>query len=154
MVGDPKILSDLRRIEAAMRATCTGCGRVRLWNREELIAERRGFRQSMEWVAVCDDLRCGEVECVRNQRRCKIEIIPFGENKAELRQRRWDIFVVNLALTVLRDAVPRHHLGNGDTPAVRLALRVLHPHLREGEMLATFWKQVTTPRDNSWSGAD
>ena len=44
MVDPIKILTDLRRIEAAVRVTCRACGFVRLIDREQLIQQCRIHR--------------------------------------------------------------------------------------------------------------
>ncbi len=41
MVGAPKNLSDLYRIEAQLRVTCRGCNACEVWELDALIAEVR-----------------------------------------------------------------------------------------------------------------
>ena len=41
MVGSPKNLSDLYRIEAQVRVTCRGCQATEVWELDALIAEVR-----------------------------------------------------------------------------------------------------------------
>jgi hypothetical protein len=76
MVGSPKRLTDLRRINASLRVTCRACGNVRDVDREQLIADllRRG--RSLDWGPVPRALRCG---C--GSKDAQLLIIPFGEQE-------------------------------------------------------------------------
>jgi hypothetical protein len=74
MVGSPKRLTDLRRINASLCVTCRACGNVRDVDREQLIADllRRG--RSLDWGLVPRALRCG---C--GSKDVHLLIVPFGE---------------------------------------------------------------------------
>jgi hypothetical protein len=76
----------------------------------------------------------------------KVGIIPFGGNDRELRQRRAETLVINLALTVLKDAACRATQHDPATPAVRLALRVLRPFLADRMLLVRFWEEAVSAR--------
>ena len=52
MVGPIRSLTDLRRIEAAVRVTCKKCGFIRMIDREELIKQCQFHRSSLDWEAV------------------------------------------------------------------------------------------------------
>ena len=94
----------------------------------------------MDWCAVQNEQRCGR--CRVDDRNVKVELVPFGRNDAELRARRAAMLMMNLALLVLKDAAARAKKEDVCTPAVRLALRVLRPHLADRELLVTFWTEV------------
>lgn len=154
MVGPPKTLHDLRRVEAAVRIACRACKRTVLRDREELISERFFQRRSCEWPAVQTDMpcpHCGDPDV-------RVDAIPFGQDNTELRARRARMLLMNLALKVLADAArtAKSHpeaLATVDATAVRLALRILHPFVRDQAMLTTFWVEVTATERKPWSGA-
>ena len=149
MVGPPKTLQDLRRIEGAVRITCWSCQKAHLRDREELIAERRFSRRPCDWPTVRGDLTCHHCSSAD----VRVEAVPFGEGTAELRAHRARMLVMNLAIEVLRDAAERARTEQVGTPAVRLALRVLHPLVGDQAVLATFWNEATAANQHPWSGA-
>jgi hypothetical protein len=63
MVGSPKTLYDLRKIDADLQLTCRACGRRRMVDREWLIAELLKRRKSVDWGAVQHQLRCSGDGC-------------------------------------------------------------------------------------------
>lgn len=138
MVGPPKTLQDLRRIEAAVRVTCRACGRVHLLDREELIAQRMNERRSCEWPIVRADLSCRAC----HEPNVRVDGVPFAENAVELRQRRSTMLMINLSLVVLDQAARQSARERPAEEAVRLALRVLHPHVADNAMLTEFWRQA------------
>lgn len=51
MVGAPKTLHDLYRVEAQVKATCRGCGASEVWELDALIAEVRENGGNTDWSA-------------------------------------------------------------------------------------------------------
>lgn len=137
MVGPPKTLYDLRRVEGAVRLTCRECGHARLVSLEEMIGQRSFSRRSMEWAAVQHDQICTHGQC--NSTSVRVDVVPFGGSMAELKQRRALTILIDLALKVVR----RGAYPGGQPPlpdeVIRLALRVLHPHVRRRETLEDYW---------------
>lgn len=58
MVGAPKGLSDLHRIEAQVRVTCTSCRATEVWELDALIREVREIGGSTDWHAARYLLKC------------------------------------------------------------------------------------------------
>lgn len=144
MVGPPKSLHDLRRVEGAVRVTCRACGSTRLWDREELIHFRTAHRKSCDWSVVQRDMSCSSPACDSTD--VRVDGVAFGQNATELKQRRGQMLLVNLALKTLSDACYRAPTGI-DHPPVRLALRVLAPHVREQDMLVQLWQHLADKPD-------
>ncbi len=148
MVGPPKTLQDLRKVEGAVRVTCRQCGHVALLDREQLIAERLGFRQSCDWQTVRHDMTCRSPRC--DSRDVAVEGVAFGEGMPELRRRRAVMITIELALQIL--LVAAYPSGHSPMPveAIRLALRVLHPYLGDRAMLDTFWRSYSAEVQRPW----
>jgi sirohydrochlorin ferrochelatase len=146
VVGDPKNLADLRRIEAQVRVTCRGCKASELWELEALIAEVRNNGGSTEWRSARAAVRCPQ--------RCASPLIdllpiPFGQKRA--RRRAYRHALINLALEILRDAAGRSSTEAVGTLEVRLALHVLRPFMRESKLLADFWSAATVQPRHPWT---
>lgn len=148
MVGPSKTLKDLRKVEASVRVTCRACKAVKTYDLEELIDNRRYQRRSMEWVAVQHDLPCSNCQSTD----VHVAGMPFGKNDKEMRRQRATGLLVNLALTILAEAAPRNSFTDANRAAVRLALRVLYPHVGDRELLETYWRSVSEETDKIWSG--
>ncbi|MFK3888493.1 hypothetical protein [Sphingomonas sp. NPDC079357] len=146
MVGQPKTLYDVRKIHGSISLTCHACGTSKVHDLEELIRERSFQRQSLEWQVFLHDAWCWK--CSPERTAVKVAIIPFGGNDRELRARRADTLVINLALTVLKDAACRVSQQDPATPAVRLALRVLRPYLADRTLLVRFWEEIVSAKTN------
>ncbi|MBB6503195.1 hypothetical protein F4693_000144 [Sphingomonas endophytica] len=146
MVGQPKTLYDVRKVHGSIRLACPACGTIKVHDLEELIRERSFQRRSLDWQAFLHDVWCWN--CSPERTALKVGIIPFGGNDHELRVRRADTFVINLALTVLQDAACRASQHDPATPAVRLALRVLRPFLADRTLLVRFWEEAVSARKN------
>lgn len=149
MVGPPKTLQHLRKVEASVRITCRSCRKATTLDREALITTRQFQRRSMEWPAVQHDENC---------RACfsadvRVDFVPFGQNDRELRAKRATATLMNLALTVLEDAAQRACAEDVCTPAVKLALRVLRPFLADRTLLIKFWTEASAPKDRSYNHA-
>lgn len=145
MVGPPKTLHDLRRVDGAVRVTCRTCGHVATLDREALIRTRMGQRRSCEWDAVRAELVCRSRTCDSHD--VKVDGVPFALDPAETRVRRALLIRANLALSVLfRAAYPLPGETAIMPEAVRLALRTVHPHVGRPDLLAEFWRRFTEPR--------
>lgn len=144
MVGQPKTLYDIRKLEGSISLTCDSCGKVKIYDLEELIRERSFRRRSMDWEAYRKEAFCWD--CSPEQTSVKVGIIPFGGNDRELRARRADTLIINLALTVLKDAACHAFINDVNTPAVRLALRALRPFLADRLLLVRFWDEATAAK--------
>lgn len=148
MVGPPKTLQDLRKIEGAVRVTCRACRRVTLHDREEMIQQRFVGLHSCDWSTVIRGMRCGT--CLSDD--VKVDIEAFADGLPELRRRRAAMITIELALIILRQA---SYSGTRDTipvEAVRLALRALHPFLRDRAALELFWTAYANPSPHPWGG--
>jgi hypothetical protein len=79
MVGSPKSLTDLRKIDANLRVTCLDCGHEAEWNREALIAELIRRRRNLAWSELPRHFRCAAPGC--RSKRVRLLAIPFGEQE-------------------------------------------------------------------------
>lgn len=77
MVGDPKSLHDLRRIEADILVTCRACGRSRGFDRELLMLDLMRRGQNGDWASLRNRVRCTAARC--RSRDVRLVPIPFGE---------------------------------------------------------------------------
>lgn len=148
MVGPPKTLYDLRKVEAAVRITCRSCQKVTTLDREELIQLRAAHRSSLDWRLTQVDLQgwC----CVGGSAR--VDAVPFAEGNPEMRARRAATRRMNIALQVLAEGAKRDSAM--PTLAIQLALRVLHPYVADQALLVTYWEQVSAEKDQPWGGGD
>lgn len=146
MVGDPKTLHDLYRVEAQVRVTCKSCRTSEVWELGALIDEVRQNGGNTDWRAARSAIRC--------PRRCAAPMIhflplPYGKQRAHRHAHRYAL--VNLALQVLREAAQRsatHAVGGIE---VRLALHVLRPFVREQRLLVDYWKAATAEPRHPWT---
>jgi hypothetical protein len=152
MVGDPKTLYDLRKIEASLRVTCRVCKTVKVHNLEAVISSRSFHRQTMDWPTARREFVCQRCD-VGEGHDVKVDAVPFGRDDRELREQRGRTLVMNLALLVLKDAAQRAVQEDVCTPAVRLALRVLRPCLASSDLLTTFWTAAQESVGKPWGGA-
>ena len=144
MVGPIKTLTDLRRIEAAVRVTCKECGFVRMIDREQLIQQCQFHRSSLDWEAVRSSLPCWNAKCL--SRDTRVEALPFSQDRVALKRKRAETILMNLALAVLKTAAYRADTHPIATTEVRLALRVLYPYLGDDTLLRRFWGMATMER--------
>jgi hypothetical protein len=98
VVSAPKNLSDLRRIEAQVKVTCTSCKATEIWELDALIAEVRSNGGNTDWHTARYAMKC--------PRRCASPIIallpiPYGRQRARSQAHRHAL--VNLSLQILRD---------------------------------------------------
>lgn len=146
MVGPPKTLSDLHRIEAQVKVMCTSCKASEVWELDALIAEVRNNGGNTDWRTAPYALKC--------PKRCHAPMItllpiPFGRRRA--RQQAYRHSLVNLALEILRDAATRSAQQTVGTIEVRLALHVLRPFVRDQPLLNAFWRAATIEPRHPWT---
>ena len=146
MVGDPKSLHDLHRIEAQVRVTCRSCKATQVWDLEAFIDEVKANGGNADWRAARSHVRCPQ-RCASP--RIDLLPIPFGRQRARKRAHRHAL--LNLALRILRDAAGRSASEAVGTIEVRLALHVLRPFVREQRLLADFWVAATTEPRHPWT---
>jgi hypothetical protein len=146
VVGAPKNLSDLRRIEAQVKVTCTSCKATETWELDALIAEVRNNGGNTDWHAARYAMKC--------PRRCASPIvtllpIPYGRQRARSQAHRHAL--VNLSLQILREATARSASQAVGTIEVRLALHVLRPFVSDSRLLAAFWEAATIEPRHPWT---
>ena len=146
MVGAPKNLSDLHRIEAQVRVTCRSCTATEVWELDALIAEVRKNGGNTDWNAARRSLQCPH--------RCaapRIDLLPLPYGKQRARRRAHRHAVINLALRILREAAQRSGQEPVGTIEVRLALHVLRPFVSDGRLLTEFWTAATIEPRHPWT---
>ncbi|WP_126665596.1 hypothetical protein [Croceibacterium ferulae] len=146
MVGPPKNLSDLRRIEAQVQITCTSCNATEIWELDALIAEVHNNGGNSDWHTAKYAVKC--------PRRCASPIIsllpiPFGKQRARSRAHRQAL--INLSLQILRTATDRSATQAVGTIEVRLALHVLRPFVKNRHLLVEFWRAATIEPRHPWA---
>ena len=92
MVGNPKNLSDLYRIEAQVQVTCKSCRAQEVWELDALIAEVRSAGGNTDWNTAKRSIKCPH--------RCAAPMIdllplPFGKRRARKQAHRHAL--INLA---------------------------------------------------------
>jgi hypothetical protein len=146
MVGPPKSLSDLSRIEAQVRVTCRSCRATEVWELNALIDEVRNNGGNTDWRAARASIKCPH--------RCPspmidLLVIPFGKQRARRRAHRHAL--LNISLQILREAAQRSAQEGVGTIEVRLALHVLRPFVRDPQLLVDFWKAATVRPRHPWT---
>lgn len=146
MVGDPKTLDELDKIEAQVRVTCRGCKATEIWELNALIAEVRRNGGNTEWRAARRSIKCPS--------RCASPLIdllplPFGKRRARRDAHRHAL--INLSLQILREATARSANEAVGTLEVRLALHVLRPFVRNQTLLTQYWMAATEAPRHPWS---
>lgn len=149
MVGPPKTLQHLRKVEASVRVTCRSCKAVKLYDREAMITTRSFQRRSLEWPAVQRDLPCHACD----SHDVRVDFVPFGQDDRELRIYRAQATLMNLALVVLEDASRHAIVDQVCTPSLRLALRVLRPFLADRTLLVQFWSEAEAAHGKAFNGS-
>jgi hypothetical protein len=146
VVGDPKTLDELHKIEAQVRVTCRGCKATEVWDLHTLIAEVKSNGGSSDWRAARRSINC--------PKRCASPMIdllplPFGKRRARREAHRHAL--VNLSLQILREAAFRSSTQEVGTLEVRLALHVLRPFVRDQRLLNEFWRAATIQPRHPWT---
>lgn len=146
MIGPPKSLSDLHRIEAQVEVTCRSCRAIEVWELTALIAEVKSNGGNTDWNAARWSIKC--------PRRCPspmIELLALPFGKKRVRQRAHHDALINLSLEILREAAGRSTLEAVGTIEVRLALHVLRPFVQNARLLTDFWKAATFEPRHPWT---
>ena len=146
MVGQPKSLHDLHRLEAQVRVTCRSCKATELWDLDALITEVRNNGGNTDWRAARWSIKCPR-HCASPM--ITLLAIPFG--KQRVRRRAYRHVLINLALQILREAAQRSAQEPVGTIEVRLALHVLRPFMGERRLLVGFWSAATAEPRHPWT---
>lgn len=142
MVGAPKHLSDLAKIEADVRITCRKCGFEDDWDRGELAKHLLAIGGSLVWSEVTRHMVCRRIGCGSSILR--VAAVPFARRTANLPRRvgRLDQQTLEAALTILDD-VARRRAGAVATTEVRLALLVLLRYSGQRDAAKLFWDRAS-----------
>jgi len=146
MVGSPKNLSDLHRIEAQVQVTCRSCRAVEVWELNALIAEVRKNGGNTDWNAARRAVNCPH-RCASPM----IQLLPLPYGKQRARQRAHRHALINLSLQILREAASRSSREVVGTLEVRLALHVLRPFVGDQRLLNEFWSAATAEPRHPWT---
>jgi hypothetical protein len=151
MVGDPKQLSDLAKVEADVRIVCRCFTFEDDWDLNALARRLRRIGGSTVWTEITRGMRCNRPGC----KSTNLYALPveYGQAKpnAPVALSPLDRAMIDLALTILRDATRRSKTGQVGTADVRLALYVVHGHLRDAKLVREFWIAATEPDRKPWS---
>ena len=124
MVGPPKHLSDLDKLEADVRITCRRCGFEDDWGRGELARHVLAIGGNLAWSELTRHMVCRRFGCGSTELRALA--VPLARRQANLPRRigRLDSETLAVALTILDD-IARKRTGAVAKIEVRLALLVL-----------------------------
>jgi hypothetical protein len=155
MVGSPKHLSDLAKIEADVRVTCRRCRFEVDWRREDLAQHLREIGASLVWSEITRHMLCGRPGCGSPDLRAVP--VPYARRAANLTRQigKLDERLIETALRILGEAVAGSAGQSVATIEVRLALLVLHRYVRNGVLIRQFWERTTLARrtvDDGLSG--
>jgi hypothetical protein len=111
-----------------------------------LITEVRANSGNTDWHTARYALKC--------PKRCHAPMItllpiPFGKERARKAAHRHAL--INLALTILREAAARSAEEAVGTIEVRLALHVPRPFVRDQVLLNEYWRAATTQPRHPWT---
>ncbi|WP_205481576.1 hypothetical protein [Sphingomonas arenae] len=139
MVGQPKHLSDLRKIEADVRITCRRCRFEEDWTREDLASHLFEIGGSQVWSEITRHLTCRRFGC-GSRDLCALPV-PYARRGANMSRRvgKLDAQLLGTALKILEQAVARSPGRSVATLEVRLALLVVHRYLRDREAVRRYW---------------
>lgn len=76
MVGNPKTLYELRKIDADLQVNCRACQRRVYIDREWLIAELMRRKRNVDWESVRHHLRCSADGC--GSKDVRVVPVPFS----------------------------------------------------------------------------
>lgn len=148
MVGDPKNLSDLYRIEAQVKITCSSCKATEVWELDALIAEVRSNGGNTEWRTARYAVKCPH--------RCAspiIKLLPISFGRERARKEAHRHALINLSLQILREAAARSASEAVGTIEVRLALHVLRPFVGNQQLLTAFWRSAIVQPRHPWTSS-
>jgi hypothetical protein len=142
MVGAPKHLHDLNKIEADVRITCRQCAFEVDWTVADLSAHLVSIGGSLAWSEVTRHLVCRRQGC--GSRRLRATPVPFARRQANLPRQigKFDVRIIATAMKVLEDAVARSPGRDIATAEVRLALLVVYVYSRDSEGTGEFWSRA------------
>lgn len=125
---------------------CTSCKAAEVWEVDALITEVRNNGGNTNWHTARYALKC--------PKRCRspmisLEAPPFG--KQRVRQQAYRYALINLALTILREAEARPTQQAVGTIEVWLALHVIRPFMKDQPLLNEFWRAATIEHRHSWT---
>jgi len=145
MVGPPKHLSDLRKIEADVRITCRRCRFEDDWTREGLAKHLFEIGGSQVWSEITGHLTCRRFGC--GSRDLRAIPVPYARRGANMAKRvgKLDGQLLGTALKILEQAVARSPGRSVATLEVRLALLVVHRYLRDRDLARRFWDCASNP---------
>lgn len=145
-------LHDLRALEANLRVTCTVCGNSDVFDRETLIVNSKVRQTSTKLADLEERWRCEQGRCERSP----VILTPAmpTADPVELRRRLARTILLNLALRVLHDNLSRTKREVVEGPEIRLALRVLHPYVRDESLLREYWNEATCLDKKLWGGSN
>lgn len=146
MVGSPKHLSDLDRIEADVRITCRRCGFEDDWTTADLARHLHEIGGSTVWSEITRHLSCRRFGCGSADLRALP--VPFARRRANMRRRvgALDARILDAALLILQPTAERQSSGPAATLEVRLALLVLYRFTRDREAVRNFWERALIAR--------
>jgi hypothetical protein len=146
MVGDPKHLSDLDRIEADVRITCRECRFEDDWTTSELASHLRAIGGSTVWSEITRHMVCRRFGCGSPDLRAAA--VPYARRGANMKARvsKLDAETVQIALAALREALSQQRKGAVATREVRLALLVLLRYTGQREAARQFWERASLTR--------
>ena len=144
MVGPPKHLSDLRKIDADVRITCRQCGFEDDWSHKALAEHLFEIGGSQVWSEITRHLRCRRFGCGSSDLRALP--VPYARRPANMPRRigRLDAQLVGTAIKILEQAVARSNKHAAATLEVRLALLVVHRYARDRALVRRFWERASS----------
>jgi hypothetical protein len=145
MVGHPKHLSDLEKVEADVRIICRECRYEEDWTRDSLGRFLHRTGGSRVWTEITRGMRCRRLGCPSTS--LYAIAVPFARKPPNMPRMvsALDALRISVALQILRDAAQVAERGGAATLPVKLALYVLHPHLRDPELVREYWSYAERP---------
>lgn len=138
MVGQPKNLHDLAKIEADVRITCRRCRFEEDWTREDLARHLHAIGGSTVWSEITRHLTCRRHGC--GSRDVRALPVPYARRQANVPRRvgKLDARLIAAAMGVLEQAASRG--GEARTVEVHLALLVAYRYARDAASVRAFWE--------------
>ena len=143
MVGAPKHLSDLARVEADVRITCRKCGFEEDWTRGALARHLLDLGGSQVWSEITRRMRCRRFGCGSSDLRALP--VPYARRAANTPRRisKLDAEMIAAALGVLDRAVCASRGSAVASIEVRLSLLVVYAYSRDRETVRRFWERAS-----------
>ncbi len=146
MVSPPKSLSDLHRIDAAVRIRCRICETTVDRDLADLLAEVGELGGTTSWPEFLHGMHCSNTRCGSEA----LAALPVPFTAGTKRRQSPEVVLLNLALKLLKTAAWRRHDEPVATLDVRLALRVLQLYLRDPAPLTAFWTMANLEPKHPW----